>query len=107
MAMTGFKSKKLSSNRGEIMPRSELSIQHWRFEDGKTCPNPGSPFSMDPPPRGWYCWVYAQSVGEFDDWMKKYCPKADCTHRFNSGNPMTTVYINDDKEAVLFQLKWM
>lgn len=107
MAMTGFKSKKLSSNRGEGMFVPKVSIQHWRFEDGMTCPNPGSQWPTDPPPRGWYCWVYTRDVGDFNDWMKKNCPKADCTHRFNSGNPMTTVYIKDDKEAVLFQLKWM
>jgi len=35
------------------------------------------------------------------------CPTADITHRFNSGDPMYTVYISNDKEAVLFQLKWI
>jgi hypothetical protein len=107
MVMTGFKSKKLSSNRGETMLRPGVSIQHWRFEDGKTCPNPGSQWESEPPPRGWYCWVYTNDYGEFIDWMEKTCPTADCTHRFNSGNPMTTVYIKEDHEAVLFQLKWM
>jgi hypothetical protein len=107
MAMTGFKSKKLSSNRGETMLRPGVSIQHWRFEDGKTCPNPGSRWESEPSPRGWYCWVYTDDYGEFIDWMEKNCPTTDCTHRFNSGNPMTTVYIKEDHEAVLFQLKWM
>jgi hypothetical protein len=105
--MTGFKSKKLSSNRGETMSRSRVSVQHWRFEDGNTCPNPDNPWPIDPPPRGWYCWVYTDDYGEFVGWMSKNCPTTDCTHRFNSGNPMTTVYIKEDQEAVLFQLKWM
>ena len=105
--MTGFKSKKLSSNRGETMLRPGVSIQHWRFEDGKTCPNLGSQWESEPSPRGWYCWVYTDDYGEFIDWMEKNCPTTDCTHRFNSGNPMTTVYIKEDHEAVLFQLKWM
>ena len=85
----------------------KLSVQHWRFEDGDTCPNPGSQWPMEASPRGWYCWVYADDQKVFMDWMKKNCPTADCTHRFNSGDPMTTIYIKEDQEAVLFQLKWM
>jgi len=38
--------------------------------------------------------------------MAKNCPTADCTHRFNSGDPMYTVYIRYDHEATLFQLRW-
>lgn len=83
------------------------SIQHWRFEDGNTCPNPGSKWKSEPPPRGWYCWAYPSNDQEFVEWMEKMCPTADVTHRFNSGNPMWTVYIKEDTEATLFQLKWM
>lgn len=85
----------------------KVSVHHWRFEDGKTCPNPGSQWSIDPPPQGWYCWVYTDQTHEFREWMTRMCPKADCVNRFNSGNPMTTVYITDDKEATVFQLMWM
>jgi len=83
------------------------SVHHWRFEDGKTVPNSGSQWELDPPPRGWYCWVYPEDNFEFKSWMEKNCPTADCTHRFNSGNPMFTVYIFDEKEATLFQLRWL
>jgi hypothetical protein len=93
--------------KGGWVKSKKTSVQHWRFEDGKTCPNPGSPWEAEPPPRGWYCWVYDTDIGEFTDWMSRMCPTADCTHRFNSGNPMTTVYIKDDAEAALFQLKWL
>jgi hypothetical protein len=85
----------------------KVSIHHWRFEDGKTCPNPGSQWEMEPSPRGWYCWAYTTDNYEFENWMSKMCPTADYTRRFNSGDPMTTVYIKDDTEATLFQLKWM
>ncbi len=85
----------------------KVNIQHWRFEDGKTIPNPGSQWEIDPPPRGWYCWVYADDHREFVDWMKLNCPSADCTSRFNNGDPMVTTYIKEDKEATLFQLKWL
>lgn len=85
----------------------KTSVQHWRFEDGNTCPNPGSRWPADPPPRGWYCWVYAADDAEFSDWMSRMCPTADVVHRFNSGNPMHTVYIKEDAEATVFRLRWM
>ncbi len=84
-----------------------LSVHYWRFEDGKTCPNPDSQWPTDPPPRGWYCWVYPSDDQEFREWMDTHCPSSDHTHRFNNGNPMHTVYIKDDKEAMLFQLRWL
>jgi len=82
-------------------------VKHWRFEDGKTIPNPGSEWEMEPPPRGWYCWVYPADDSEFEQWMKRMCPTADITHRFNSGNPMWSTYIHNDAEATAFQLKWL
>lgn len=91
----------------EMGMKIKTSVHHWRFEDGKTCPNPGSKWEMDPPPRGWYCWVYPRDDNEFVEWMERSCPTAEITHRFNSGDPMYTTYIKDDKEAVLFQLKYM
>lgn len=83
------------------------TIHHWRFEDGETCPNPGSRFPLEPPPRGWYGWVYPSDRDGFVKWMEKNCPTADCTWRFNSGDPMFTVYIKNDQEAILFQLRWL
>ena len=97
----------LIAYKGGWVKSRKTSVHHWRFEDGGTCPNPGSMWESEPPPRGWYCWVYADDNQEFIDWMEKNCPTADCTHRFNSGNPMTTVYIKEDKEATIFQLKWL
>lgn len=87
------------------MPKT--SVQHWRFEDGKTCPNPGSRWEMDPLPRGWYCWVYPEDDRAFEEWMERTCPTADVTHRFNSGNPMYTVFIKNDAEAMMFNMRWM
>lgn len=82
-------------------------VNHWRFEDGKTCPNPGNQWPMDPPPRGWYGWVYPEDDRKFEKWMTVNCPTADVTHRFNSGDPMYTVYINNDIEATVFSLMWL
>lgn len=82
-------------------------VHHWRFEDGITPVNLGGLWPMDPPPRGWYCWVYSEDYNDFESWMAKNCPTADLTRRFNSGDPMTTVYIKEDQEATLFQLRWL
>ena len=84
-----------------------VSIHYWRFEDGKTSPNPGSKWAMIPPPKGWYCWAYTSDDFNFEEWMDRCCPTADVTYRFNSGDPMYTVYITDEKEAMLFQLAWV
>lgn len=88
----------------------KASVHHWRFEDGKTSPNAGHPIKeliLDPAPRGWYCWVYPEDDQAFKEWMKRTCPTTDICHRFNSGDPMFTVYIKDDIEATVFQLMWM
>jgi uncharacterized protein YndB with AHSA1/START domain len=97
----------LIAYKGGWVKAGKTSVHHWRFEDGKTSPNLGGIIEMDPPPRGWYCWVYPEDNEEFEAWMKKNCPTADCIRRFNSGDPMTTVYIREDREATLFQLKWL
>jgi hypothetical protein len=88
----------------------KTSVHHWRFEDGTTSPNAGHPIKeliLDPPPRGWYCWVYPKDDRAFEEWMTRICPTADMCHRFNSGDPVWTVYIKDDVEATVFQLMWM
>jgi hypothetical protein len=84
-------------------------VHHWRFEDGEVRSynhEHGVIDTPDPMPRGWYCWVFPQDNDDFIGWMNTYCPTADHTFRFNSGNPMHTVYISDDAEAVLFSLKY-
>jgi hypothetical protein len=83
------------------------SVHHWRFETGDREDSVGKLWKHDPMPRGWYCWVYPKDGVDFDDWMEKNCPTADVTFRFNSGDPMYTVYIKDDNEATLFGLRWM
>lgn len=91
------------------MSRSRSAVHHWHYEDGLTSPNAHHPIPgarLDPPPRGWYCWAYPDDDEAFRDWMKECCPRADITYRFNSGDPMWTVYINDEQEALLFKLKW-
>ena len=54
----------------------------------------------------WFCWAYVQTDFDFADWMKKYCPTANCEFRFNSGSPVHIVTIKEEKEALIFQLKW-
>jgi hypothetical protein len=84
----------------------KTKIHHWRYQDGITPINPGNQFGENIPPQGWYCWVYPADDFEFEEWMRRMCPRADIAHRFNSGDPMWTVYIDSEDEATLFQLKW-
>lgn len=57
---------------------------------------------------GWFCWVFVDHKSDFDfpGWMEKCCPTAEYEFRFNSGNPMYTVCIPCEKEAMIFKLKW-
>ena len=97
----------LTAVKGGWVRMRKTVVHHWRFEDGLTIPNPDSRWPMEPPPRGWYCWAYPEDNHEFEIWMTRMCPTADFTPRFNSGDPMWTVTITDDKEATVFQLRWM
>ena len=83
------------------------TVYNWTFHDGITAVNPGNRFGDIIPPYGWTCWVYPEDDQEFESWMETNCPTADIVHRFNSGNPMWTVYIKDNREASLFALKWI
>jgi hypothetical protein len=88
------------------MKHHETSVHHWRYEDGVEPVNPGNQFGELVLPQGWYCWVYPKDDSEFYEWMTRTCPTADICHRFNSGDPMWTVYIADEKEAAMFTLMW-
>jgi hypothetical protein len=90
-----------------------VTIHHWRHEDGWH--NIPAFLLKDPkaPNRefhegivGWHCWVYCKDHYEFVQWMKEHCPTAECTARFNSGDPMVTVHITDKDEAAYFVLNF-
>ena len=55
----------------------------------------------------WFCWAFVADDTDFPAWMDRSCPTAEYTFRFNSGNPMYTVNITDEKEAMLFKLTWV
>ncbi len=81
------------------MRPAEIKVRHWSLLD--------DPEKFKIPI--YYCWVFtAPDFPDFDfgGWMKQHCPTADCTFRFNSGNPMYSVSITDKKEALIFQLRW-
>ena len=89
-------------------------VNHWRYDNGwqdipiilRKINGPTRKFSKGI--RGWHCWVYPHDDSSFESWMKKNMKgKFDCTFRFNSGNPMYTVFIKDDEDATLFKLTWM
>lgn len=91
------------------MPDFKVHIHHWRYEDGSD-----GRLGIDP---GWYCWVYmpretimsdrTDCRNQFEAWVEEFLPSADIAWRFNSGDPMFTLYIADDAEATLFCSRWM
>ena len=100
MAMT------LVAVKGGWVKMRKTLVHHWSFHNGIDPINPGNPYGETVLPRGWSCWVYPEDDHDFEIWMARHCPTADYTHRFNSGDPMWTVNISDDKEATLFTLKY-
>jgi len=91
-----------------------VSIHHWRYCDGWS--DVPYVFLLDktmPGERefreeliGWSCWVYCNNHNQFMDWMAEHCPTADCTPRFNSGDPMVTIHITNKDEAAYFKLNF-
>jgi hypothetical protein len=96
----------LQAVKGGWVAVRKTVVNHWTFHNGIDPINPGNQFGETVLPRSWTCWVYPYDDHEFEEWMSRMCPTADCTRRFNSGDPMTTVTITDDTEATLFTLKY-
>lgn len=90
----------------------QIIVHHWRHDDGwqhipEILRKPGSPgYEFNGNVVGWHCWVYCDDHHEFLHWMETNCPTADCTPRFNSGNPMVTVFITNKNEAAYFKLNF-
>lgn len=93
-----------------------VKVKHWRYEDGwRNIPSVlrrsgGPDKEYDKNFKGWFCWVYTDdnSHDDFVNWMKRNMKgKYDCTFRFNSGDPVHTVWIKEDEDATLFKLTWM
>lgn len=101
--------------------KKQVSVEHWRYEDGwsaipyilqdKNVPADTRPTKeFDPADIGWRCWIYTHDYAnvDIDTWMKKNMTgEYECIHRFNSGNPMHTIFITSDEDATLFKLTWM
>ena len=55
---------------------------------------------------GYRCWVYGGDKS-FERWVRdNMTGNYECDFRFNSGNVMHTVWIHQEKDAMLFLLKW-
>ena len=86
---------------------SKIHISYWAYHDGVTREG-GTEEYPHIPKKGWSCWAYASHVKEeFEEWMST-CMKGnyECIHRFNSGDPMFTIHIDEDEDAMLFKLRW-
>ena len=92
-------------------------VNHWRYDDGwQEIPlalrdkngvmTNDRVFNEDIV--GWHCWVYPSNDMDIEKWMEEnMIGEYDCTFRFNSGNPMYTVFITNNEDATLFKLTWM
>jgi len=77
----------------------KVHIRYWQYDDGYS-----QITVFDKTRVGWFCWVYTDDDAEFVIWMATNCPSADCSSRFNSGDPIFTVLIRDKDEAAYFRL---
>jgi hypothetical protein len=93
----------------------QVNVRHWRYEDG-WCDIPivlRDKNAIQTQTRefreeivGWHCRAYADN--DFENWMEQNMKgKYDCTFRFNSGDPMYTIHICNNEDAILFKLIWM
>ncbi len=92
------------------MARSTL-VHNWRYDNGyyeiptvlRKESGPTKEFRKEYV--GWHCWVYPEDNQKFSNWMKENMQgKYDCTYRFNSGDPMWTVFIENAEDATLFKI---
>ena len=90
--------------------KEKTRVCHWHYHDGWR-PSFGVTQDariFDEDLKGWHCWVYpADDVG-IEQWMKlNMSGKYECDFRFNSGDPMYTVLIKEDRDATVFKMRWM
>jgi hypothetical protein len=89
----------------------KVKIQHWSYESGAVPDYTFEPFILPSVvPRGYYCWVFCESIDvpEFTNWIKNNIKgNHSAEYRFNSGDPMFTVFIQDADDATRFKLTWM
>ena len=85
-----------------------MQIDLWRWEPGDR-ENANNQYlrgaRIEPLPRGWYCQVRTFD-SSFAFWLKENCPSAEFDLRWNNGDQYYSVYIENDHEAELFQLRW-
>lgn len=92
-------------------------VNHWRYDNGmRELPEILKPknsavtltsyFSEEY--KGWHCWFYTTEDLNIEEWMEENMSgEYECDFRFNSGNPMHTIFIKSDEDASLFKLKWL
>lgn len=82
-------------------------IYGWRFKSGVDDEDSKAWANDDTPP-GWYCSAYQRDAPKgFEEWMFANLKGSfACTLRFNGGNPMWVIFIEDERDAMLFKLRW-
>lgn len=93
------------------MSNLKVSVNYWEYSDGEveyvgkcgTYPT-GWRKKRD---KGFYCWAVPTNNAEFVNWTKENCPNSYIAKKFNSGNPMFVVFLPDEKDAMMFYLRWV
>jgi hypothetical protein len=83
-----------------------MRILYWHYDDGKSI---SFYDEIDETSIGWHCWVFTDKSEHqyFLNWLQLHIRKGyDAQHRFNSGDPMTTLKITDNDEALKFKEYW-
>ncbi len=96
-------------------------IVHWRYETGwRQIPyvlqRDGIEQEYNEDMHGWHCWAYpgnelrknaAENKDFFIEWMKENMTGYyEAEYRFNSVDPMYTIFIKEEEDATLFRLRW-
>ena len=92
--------------RGMMRPDPDkIIVEHWKYS---VRPDDDYIDTTGVNGTGWSCWAYATHMKEdFEEWMEQnMLGRYDCTLRFNSGNPMYTVWIENEVDASAFKLRW-
>jgi hypothetical protein len=79
-----------------------ITISHYRIEDGRL-DGWREKYGASPVEHGLYCCVTTDEKRKFRGWMRKHCP----TTKFEPFAAQYWIHIHDEKEIMLFSLRWL
>jgi hypothetical protein len=86
-----------------------MRVDYWQYHDGWSFPF-GSEKRFEEDIVGWHCWVYGTHDERYAviEWMKETMTgEYEAINRFNGGDPIVTVHIKEEADAMVFKLRWL